>query len=110
MSFTSVLVAMETPEIERELEELEGRLDRLRALYEQYFLGIEKLEPQIPRKEVERRIQILRKEQIRNTGLRFKFQMLVQRFNTLQQYWGRVTREIDSGTLASALAKAAPSG
>ena len=59
----------------------------MRALYEQYFIGIEKIEPQIPRKDVERRIWVLRREQIRNTGLRFKFQMLVQRYNTFQQYW-----------------------
>ena len=58
---------MEIAEIERELEELESRIERLRALYEQYFMGIEKLEPQIPRKDVERRIWILRREQIRNT-------------------------------------------
>ena len=36
---------METPEIERELEELETRIERLRALYEQHFMGLEKLEP-----------------------------------------------------------------
>jgi hypothetical protein len=89
---------MDSSEIERELEELESRIERLRALYEQYFMGLEKLEPQIPRKDVERRIWILRREQIRNTGLRFKFQMLIQRFNTFQQYWSRVAREIENGT------------
>ncbi len=89
---------METAEVESELEELENRIERLRALYEQYFMGIEKLEPQIPRKDVDRRIWVMRREQIRNTGLRFKFQMLVQRYNTFQQYWGRITREIENGT------------
>src|SRR5438552_14472548 len=98
---------METAEIERELEELETRGERLRALYEQYFLGLEKLEPQIQKKDLERRIFTLRKEQIRNTGLRFKFQMLVQRFNTLQQYWQRVTREIENGTYRRDVVRAA---
>jgi len=89
---------METREVEELLEELESRIERLRALYEQYFMGIEKTEPQVLRKEVERRIWELRREQIRNTGLRFKFQMLVQRYNSFQQYWGRTTREIENGT------------
>jgi hypothetical protein len=98
---------MEPSAIGRDLDDLEGRIERLRALYEQYFMGIERLEPQIQRKDVERRIQLLRKEQIRNTGLRFKFQMLIQRYNTLQQYWGRVTREIENGTYRRDVMRAA---
>jgi hypothetical protein len=98
---------MDGSEIERELEELEIRGERLRALYEQYFMGLEKIEPQVQRKDLERRVQILRKEQIRNTGLRFKFQMLVQRYNTMQQYWSRITREIENGTYRRDVVKAA---
>ncbi|WP_437814377.1 MXAN_5187 C-terminal domain-containing protein [Sorangium sp. So ce1078] len=98
---------MESSEVERELEELETRIERLRALYEQYFMGIERLEPLIPRKDVERRIWVMRREQIRNTGLRFKFQMLIQRYNTFQQYWGRVSREIENGTYRRDVIRAA---
>jgi hypothetical protein len=98
---------METGEVERELEELETRIERLRALYEQYFMGLEKLEPLIPKKDVERRIWILRRVQVRNTGLRFKFQMLIQRFNTFQQYWLRVAREIENGTYRRDVLRAA---
>src|SRR5829696_9486077 len=98
---------MESREAEEQLGELESRIERLRALYEQFFMGIEKMEPQIPRKEVERRIWLLRREQIRNTGLRFKFQMLVQRYNSFQQYWGRVTREIENGTYRRDVLRAA---
>lgn len=98
---------MDTAEIERELSDLETRIDRLRALYEQYFLGIEKMEPSIPRRDAERKIQVLRKEQIRNTAQRFKFQMLVQRYNTMQQHWARVTREIENGTYRRDVMRAA---
>lgn len=98
---------MEFGEVERELEELETRIERLRALYEQYFMGIERLEPLIPRKDVDRRVWVLRREQIRNTGLRFKFQMLIQRYNTFQQYWGRISREIDNGTYRRDVIRAA---
>lgn len=89
---------MQTSEIEEHVNELETRIDRLRALYEQYFMGIEKMEPHVPRKDVDRRIQVIRREQIRNTALRFRFQMILQRYNTYQTYWIRVCREIEEGT------------
>ena len=49
---------MELVELENLVGELELRIERLRSLYDQYFMGIEKLEPGVPRKDVERRIQI----------------------------------------------------
>lgn len=98
---------MESAEIDSELSEIDVRIDQLRALYEQYFMGMERMEPQKPRQEVERRLKVLRKEQIRNTAQRFKFNVLVQRLNTMQQYWGRVVREIENGTFKRDLVKAA---
>jgi hypothetical protein len=89
---------VEQPEVEKLVGELELGVDRLRSLYEQYFMGIEKLEPSVPRKDVDRRIHILRKEQIRNTALRFRFQMILQRYNTYQTHWQRICREIENGT------------
>jgi hypothetical protein len=93
-------------ELDNALEELETRLERLRALYEQYFLGFEKIEPSVPRKDVDRRIYLLRREKIRNTGRRFKLQTLIQRYNTFQQYWQRVCREIENGTYRRHLLRA----
>jgi hypothetical protein len=89
---------VEQAEIEMLVTELEGRIDRLRSLYDMYFMGIERLEPLVPRKDVERRMAALRKEQIRNTGLRFKFNVIIQRFNTYQTYWLRISRQIEQGT------------
>ncbi|HEY5241129.1 MAG TPA: hypothetical protein VIJ22_06685, partial [Polyangiaceae bacterium] len=85
-------------EIETLVGELELAVDRVRSLYEQYFMGIEKLEPTVPRKDVDRRIHLLRKEQIRNTAQRFRFQMIIQRYNTYQTHWQRICREIENGT------------
>lgn len=98
---------MKLQEIEAQVSELEDRVERLRALYEQYFSGIEKLEPLILRKEVDRRLWALRKMQIRNTALRFKLQTIVQRYNTFQQYWARICRDIENGTYHRDVAKAA---
>src|SRR5688572_6101704 len=93
-------------DIDVALNELEARLERLRSLYEQYFIGIEKLEPSIPRQDVDRRIYALRKVQIRNTAKRYKLQNLIQRYNTFQQYWLRTCREIENGTYHRHVARA----
>jgi hypothetical protein len=89
---------VEQPEIEILVGELETAVDRLRSLYEQYFMGFEKMEPAVPRKDVDRKIHVLRKEHFRNTAMRFRFQMILQRYNTYQTHWQRVLREIDAGT------------
>lgn len=88
---------MSTDEIQVQIDELDGRLDRLRALYEQYFAGIERLEPLVPRKDVERRFQALRRIQLKNTAQRFKFQTLWQKYTTYLTYWGRIARQIEEG-------------
>lgn len=89
---------MDATELEETLSELEQRVERLRALYEQYFMGIEKIEPAVLRKDVDRRFWILRRAQIRNTAMRFKLNTINQRYNTYQQYWQRNIREIEAGT------------
>ena len=89
---------MTPAEIQKELDELESRLERLRIKYDQYFIGIEKMIPFVQRKDVDRRFAQLHKEQFRNGGLRFRFQTLVQRFTTYQTYWGRIIRQIEEGT------------
>jgi hypothetical protein len=89
---------LEPDELDNQLDELETRVERLRGLYEQYFLGIEKIEPAVPRKDVDRRIWTLRRSQIRNTAKRFRLHNIIQRYNTFQQYWQRICREIENGT------------
>ncbi len=89
---------MEQSDLESLIADLEVAIDRLRSLYDQYFMGIEKIEPAVARKDVDRRIHALRKEQIRNTALRFRFQMTLQRYNTFQSHWQRICREIENGT------------
>ena len=97
---------MESEELELAINELEVRLERLRALYEQYFLGFEKIEPTVARKDVDRRIYVLRREKIRNTARRFRLQNIIQRYNTFQQYWQRICREIENGTYKRHLLRA----
>jgi len=89
---------LEQKETEELIAELETRVDRLRALYDQYFMGIEKMLPAVPLKDVERRFYVLRRTQIRNTALRFRFQNVLLKYNTYQTYWQRICRQIEEGT------------
>ncbi len=89
---------MSPEEFDHEVSQLEVNLDRLRALYEQYFLGIERIEPSVARKTVDRQFWQLKRVTMRNTARRFRFQTLVQRYNTLQQHWMKVCRQIENGT------------
>ncbi len=98
---------MDAAEIDLAIAEVDERLEKLRILYDQYFSGIERTEPLRRREELERRIKNLRRENIRNTGQRFKFQQIVQRYTTFSQYWTRILRQIEQGTFKRDLARAA---
>lgn len=98
---------MDLKEAHQLVDELEPKIERLKSLYQQYFMGIEKIPPHILRKDVERSIFRMRRSKIQNTRVRFKFQQLVQRYNTYDQYWGRIMRQIEKGTYKRDLRRAA---
>jgi len=97
---------MTPKEFEIILSDSEVQLSRIKHLYEQWFQGIERIEPQIARKQFDRALHELRKEVPRNTALRFRFQTLIQRYTTLQTYWRRVGRQIEEGTYRRDLLRA----
>lgn len=97
---------MTPKEFEILLSDAEVQLSRIKHLYEQWFQGIERIEPQIPRKQFDRTLHQLRKVKPRNTALRFRFQTLIQRYTTLQTYWRRVGRQIEEGTYRRDLLRA----
>jgi hypothetical protein len=97
---------MTPDEQEKLVADLETALERLQALYNQFFMGIEKLEPAVQRKEVERKFQLLRKEKLANTALRFRLQTQIQKYNTQSNYWRRISRQIEEGTYQRDLMRA----
>jgi hypothetical protein len=86
------------PALDDALSELERKLERVRTFYEQYFMGMEKMEPQVARKEVNRTILLYAQQHIRNTGQRFRFHSIQQKWNIYTTYWNRTMREIEAGT------------
>jgi hypothetical protein len=97
---------MEQKQFENSLYEAETQLDRLKALYEQWFQGFERLEPTVLRKNFDRHLDAMRRELPRNIGLRFRYQQIVQRYTTYMVYWRRIARQIEEGTFNRDLLKA----
>lgn len=89
---------MDLKEFDALLHDAEVKMKRLKALYEQWFQGIERTEPQVARKDLERLFVLLNKDKPRNTAARFRLQQLVARYSIYTTLWGRVTRQIEEGT------------
>ncbi len=88
------------------LHDAEVKLKRLKALYEQWFTGIERIEPLIARKDLDRTFAILNKDKPRNTAARFRLQQLHARYSVYATYWGRIARQIEEGTYERDVRKA----
>jgi len=95
----------EKVDIEEALEILDKMLDRVKALYEQYFLGIQKQPPTFIHADLERKLRDLAAIQIRNTGLRYRYATMQQKYGSYNTYWRRTLRQIENGTYARSLQK-----
>lgn len=89
---------MDQKQFEATLHDAEVRLRRLKALYDQWLQGNERLEPTIARNELDELLQRLRREHVRNTALRFRLQQVHQRYTMFNTYWRRIARQIEEGT------------
>jgi hypothetical protein len=92
--------------IEGRIGEMERKLDRLRGLYESFFMGIERAPPNVARREMNRLILEMQQEPISNASMRFRFQSMIQRWVLMTAYWNRTMREIESGTFRRDVARA----
>ena len=91
--------------IEEMLDALETSVDRVKVLYEQYFLGIQKQPPTYIHTDLERKVRDLSQLQIRNTALRYRFVTVQQKIGSYNSYWRRTLRQIESGTYVRNLSK-----
>ena len=102
-SAQDAVVALEN--VEETLDTIDKTLERVKTLYEQYFLGIQKQPPSFLHNEIERKLRDLTQLQIRNTGLRYRLATLQQKFGAYNSYWKRTLRQIENGTYIRNLSK-----
>ncbi len=91
--------------IEARLGEMEKKMDRLRSMYEAYFMGMERIPPNTARREMNRMMLEMQQVSITNSALRFRFQSLSQKWVLQITYWNRTMREIEAGTFRRDLAR-----
>jgi hypothetical protein len=84
--------------IEARLGEMEQKMDRLRSLYESYFMGMDRVPPNTPRREMNRMMLEMQQAPVGNSAMRFRFQSLSQKWVLHITYWNRTMREIEAGT------------
>ena len=94
-----------TENIEEMLDVIDKNLERIKTLYEQYFLGIQKQAPTFLHTDIERKLRDLTQLQIRNTGMRYRLATLQQKFGAYNSYWKRTLRQIENGTYLRNLSK-----
>ena len=85
-------------QIDEDLEQLERKLNMLRLDYERYFLGSRPREPVMLRSEVQKTVITYSNVSIQNTALRFKFNSLNSRYQSLRRQWDNILRQMEAGT------------
>ncbi|MFN0061846.1 MAG: MXAN_5187 C-terminal domain-containing protein [Myxococcaceae bacterium] len=87
-------------------ESVEAAMAELRALYDQYFLGVDRHPPNAKHHALTRQVQKLRSEFVRSTAMRFQIASLFAKFQTYERLWTRTIQEIEAGTYKRDLFKA----
>jgi hypothetical protein len=86
-----------TDDLVKDLDVLSRELEKLKASYAQYFLGLERIEPEKLRAQVVTLIKKYASVPIQSARAKFRYNQLVQKYNTYTTYWDRILREIEEG-------------
>jgi hypothetical protein len=77
---------------------LELELTELKASYEQYFLGVERVAPSQRHQAFKKQVLALKGQFVRQTAVKFRIQTLAARLTTYERLWDRSMAEIEAGT------------
>jgi len=87
----------EQEKLTNKIKRFDQKLDELKFLYDQYFIGLERTEPLKLRDEVMQLIKNLTNTYIKSTAVKFKVKSLIAKHNTYSKLWDRIIREIEEG-------------
>jgi hypothetical protein len=85
---------------------LEVELVELKAAYEQFFLGVERVSPAKRHAALKKRLLGLKGVFVRQTALKFRIQTLASKLTTYERLWERSIAEIEAGTYRKDLLRA----
>jgi hypothetical protein len=86
-----------SPELEADILRLENGIRQLKIQYDMFFAGAVPKQPFELRGEVERIIKRYSHAPIRKYAVRFHFNALVSRFNSLSELWAKTIRTLEEG-------------
>ncbi len=81
-----------------ECQSVETSLAELKALYEQFFLGLERRPPSVKHEAVKKRVATLKGLYLRQTSAKFRVEAISSKLLTYERLWDRTLKEIESGT------------
>ena len=84
-------------EEERQLAELQQRVEALRRKFDRFFNGLDKAIPGAERDRLARDLRNSPLVRARNTALRFRYNNVIQRFAALSRNWDRMLRIREEG-------------
>ena len=84
-------------EMEKELRTLTQRMETLRKNYDRFFMGLEKVPPGRERDSLARALRSSKLQRARNTGIKFRYNNLTQRFASYNRNWERQMRMREEG-------------
>lgn len=85
--------------------ELEAELAELRALYESYFMGNERIPPLKQHDAFKKAYLKLKGASVRQTAVKFRVESIGQKLLTFERLWDRTLKEIEAGTYKRDLAR-----
>jgi hypothetical protein len=85
--------------------ELESDLAALRAGYDLYFQGVDRLPPQKKHDAFKKAYLKVKSASIRQTAVKFRVETIGQKLLTYERLWDRILKEIENGTYKRDLAK-----
>jgi hypothetical protein len=85
--------------------ELEADLAELRAAYDQYFQGVDRLPPLKRHEAFKKSVARLKGSFVRQTAAKFRIESISQKFLTYERLWDRTIKEIENGTYKRDLAR-----
>jgi hypothetical protein len=95
----------ENRKFKQRLNTIDKGVEKLKILYEQFFMGFEKREPRALKKQIKNELRIMKEHPPNNTASKFLLSRIDTKFKTYEQYWNRILREIEDGIYKRQLKK-----
>jgi len=80
------------------LSKLEGELEKLRTLHDQFFSGLSRIPPTRQLESFRRNVQNFPVAELRSTSQKFRFTNLKSKAQQMYALWSKISKQIEEGT------------